>query len=297
MKVLNVLAWFDNKSAYKKIDNSDRVNISRCIPFLILHLSLFLFMFANCNIWLIGLCVFSYLIRMFAITGFYHRCFSHKTFEASLWVEVTFAFLGACSAQRGPIWWASHHRRHHISSDQELDEHSPVQNSFMYSHILWFMTNKNYHIPGGLCNDLLKKPYMVWIDRFDGIVPLFYIFFMWLVGFMCAKYTSIPINGFDAVYWGFCVSTILLLHATLAINSCAHMFGSKKYKTQDNSKNNWLLALITLGEGWHNNHHYYPNSCRQGFYFHQIDITYLILNIMKHLGLIKNIKNIPEVLK
>lgn len=264
------------------------------MPFVLLHLSL---LFGLCIPYTkagLLLCLGSYCIRMFAIGGFYHRYFAHKTFKTSKTIEILFALIGTAAAQRGPIWWAAHHRGHHMFSDTPRDEHSPGQQGFMRSHILWFMSNKNFHTRYQFVKDLTKKKHLNYIDRFDGVIPLCYLGLLALFGYICQHATSIHLTPFSAMYWGFSVSTVLLLHATFSINSIGHIFGKRPYKTGDKSCNNWLLALLTLGEGWHNNHHYWPASARQGFHWRQIDVSYYGLLLMKALRLIKDVRNVPQ---
>lgn len=294
MKLASLSAWIDNQQAECSINNSSTINWIRCLPFLLLHLSLGLVLFIKISIAGVVICFLSYFIRMFAITGFFHRYFSHKTFSTTKSIEIIFAFIGTCSAQRGPIWWASHHRAHHKHSDTPQDQHTPIHHSFLRSHMGWFMSNKNFHVQKNYVKDLEKKPHLQLIDRFDGIIPLIYLAILAIIGYCFEHYTHVQLTPFSAMFWGFSVSTILLLHATFAINSIGHLFGNRTYNTMDESRNNLVLALITLGEGWHNNHHHWPISAKQGFHWQQIDISYWMLCLMKKLHLISDIKNIPN---
>ena len=294
LALTSLIAWFDNKQARAFIDNDERLNFLRCVPFIGLHVLLFAGYWIGVNGTCLIFCLSSYFIRMFAITAFFHRYFSHNTFKTSKIVEILFGLLGTASAQRGPIWWAAHHRRHHQTSDTYQDTHSPHTQGFLKSHMLWFMSNKNYHTQSECVSDLLRKQHLLWIDRFDGIIPFIYMLMVGCLGAFIGRYTSLPIGFFSAIYWGFIVSTVLVLHATFAINSFGHYFGKKVYATGDESRNNWLLAIITLGEGWHNNHHHWPISAKQGFSKYQIDISYYLLVLMRKLGIVSQIKNIPN---
>ncbi|MDA8561648.1 acyl-CoA desaturase [Gammaproteobacteria bacterium] len=289
----SIKAWFDNSHIEENIDNSENINWLRCTPFIILHVSLIFGIFAPITTAGIVLCLASYFIRMFAITAFFHRYFAHKTFTTSKTIETLFALIGTSAAQRGPIWWASHHRGHHKYSDTQLDEHSPEKKGFIKSHMLWFMCNRNFHTRKSFVKDLLRKKNLQFIDRFDGIIPLCFLALLALLGYCAQHFTNINLTPFTAMYWGFAVPTVLLLHATFSINSFGHTFGKKVYKTGDGSRNNWVLAIITLGEGWHNNHHHWPISAKQGFKWQQIDISYYCLLLMKKLRLIKDIKIVP----
>lgn len=235
-----------------------------------------------------------YLIRMFAITGFYHRYFSHRSFKTSRPVQFLFALIGASACQQGPLWWAAHHRHHHKFSDQPEDLHSPRQKGFFYSHIAWVVQPKNYTADMSKIPDLTKYPELVWIDKNHILAPFALGLLMLGLGELMRPLGT---NGMQMLLWGFFVSTVLLWHGTFTINSLSHVFGKQRYETGDDSRNNWLFALITLGEGWHNNHHFYATSTRQGFYWWEIDITYYGLWLMSKLGLIWNMKTVPEHLK
>jgi stearoyl-CoA desaturase (delta-9 desaturase) len=233
-----------------------------------------------------------YLIRMFAITGFYHRYFSHRSFKTSRAAQFVFALLGASSAQQGPLWWAAHHRHHHKFSDKPEDLHSPRQKGFWYAHIGWVVQPKNYQADMSRIPDLTQYPELVWLDKNHVLAPL------GLGALMFGLGTLIPgSSGLQMAVWGFFVSTVLLWHGTFTINSLSHTFGSQRYETGDDSRNNLLFALLTLGEGWHNNHHYYATSTRQGFYWWEIDITYYGLWILSKLGIIWQMKKVPQHLK
>ena len=236
-----------------------------------------------------------YLVRMFAITGFYHRYFSHRTFETSRFWQFCFAVLGNSSSQRGPLWWASHHRHHHKYADTEADVHSPSRHGFWWSHIGWLTDPANFHTRWDYVKDWAKFQELVWLDRFDKVVPILLGVTLFGVGELLA-YTSpqLGTNGAQLVIWGFFISTVVLFHGTCTINSLSHLFGFRRYDTSDTSRNNPWLALITLGEGWHNNHHHYAISTRQGFFWWEYDITYYLLVILSWLGIVRNLRPVPE---
>jgi stearoyl-CoA desaturase (delta-9 desaturase) len=275
--------------------DDERVDLSRVIPFILLHFGVLLVFYSGVSAAALGLCLGSYLLRMFAITAFYHRYFSHKTFKTGRLTQFVFAFVGCCAVQRGPLWWAAHHRNHHRHSDREEDAHSPVQRSFWWSHMGWFLCRKNFPTDKGLVRDWMKYPELVWLNRFDWIAPVFYALFMWGLGYFCsALFPALGLSVSQALVWGFLVSTVLLYHGTFVINSLAHKFGSRPFETRDHSRNNGWLALITLGEGWHNNHHFYPNSVRQGFRPWEFDPSYWILCMMRSVGLVYDFRPIPS---
>jgi stearoyl-CoA desaturase (delta-9 desaturase) len=274
--------------------NVDRINWFRCLPFLLLHL-------ACIAVWWVGWSGFAlctalglYVVRMFAITGIYHRYFSHRTYRTSRWMQFVFALLGASSAQRGPLWWAAHHRSHHKFSDMQPDPHSPIRHGFWRSHIGWFMTNRHFLTDYRRIHDFARFPELRWLNRFDVIVPIILAVTLYFVGrLLNSAAPSLGVTGWQLVVWGFVVSTIILFHATASINSLAHLIGRRRYDTGDDSRNNFILALITLGEGWHNNHHKFRSCTRQGFYWWEIDLTYYALKFFAAIGLIWDLRPVP----
>jgi stearoyl-CoA desaturase (delta-9 desaturase) len=242
----------------------------------------------------LGIATFMYIIRMFAITAFYHRYFSHRTYRTTRFRQFVFAVLGNSSCQRGPLWWSAHHRMHHRYSDQPGDVHSPRQHGVLWSHLGWFMARRNARSCAAV-RDWAKFPELVFLDRFHTLVPAATA--AGLYGLGCGLHIAAPglgTDGLQVFVWGFLVSTVCVYHGTFSLNSLAHLFGTRRYATGDDSRNNLLLALLMLGEGWHNNHHYYPHSARQGFFWWEIDVTYLVLKVMAKLGLIWGLREIPE---
>lgn len=243
----------------------------------------------------VGVAVGAYVIRMFAITGFYHRYFSHRTFQTSRLAQFAFAILGNSAVQRGPLWWAAHHRHHHRHSDEEDDTHSPRQHGFLWSHVLWLTTRKNYPTRHEYVRDLARYPELRFLDRFDDLVPVLLAFFMYGLGAgLEAYFPGLGTNGWQMLVWGFFISTVVLFHGTCTINSLSHCFGKRRFTTTDDSRNNFWLALVTLGEGWHNNHHYFPGAARQGFYWWEIDLTYYGLKMLSWLGIIWKLHPVPR---
>ncbi|MEY5011462.1 MAG: hypothetical protein RLZZ253_2601 [Verrucomicrobiota bacterium] len=280
----------------------DRFEWKRCVPFLFLHLGCLgvAWLHLGCLgvAWTgwswsaVGVAVFLYVIRMFAITGFYHRYFSHRTFRTSRWAQFLFAVWGNLAVQRGALWWASVHRHHHRHSDQEEDVHSPVVSGFWWSHIGWMTSSRNFPTDYGAVKDLAKYPELVFLNRFDMLVPLLMAGVLYGVGAILGA-NGVPTSGWQMVVWGFFISTVVLLHGTLMINSLAHVFGRKRFVTGDDSRNSLFLALITLGEGWHNNHHRFMHAARQGFYWWEIDLTYYGLKLLSWLGVIWDLRPVP----
>ncbi|MDA7518220.1 acyl-CoA desaturase [bacterium] len=294
--------WFD--SDFRRNDFPDpetlpdRINWERTLPFILLHLGCLAVFWVGFSWVAASAAAFLYLIRMFAITGFYHRYFSHRTYKTSRIVQFLFALLGNSSMQRGPLWWAATHRHHHKHSDEEVDAHSPVQHGFVWSHIGWLTSAKNFPTNYKSIPDLKKFPELVFLNRFDQIVPLVYGLIMLGIGAILETFVpgaNVTMGQFFV--WTFFISTTVLLHATLFINSLAHVWGKRRYETSDDSRNSLILAILTLGEGWHNNHHRYPNSVRQGFRVWEIDVTYYGLKVLSWFGLIWDLKPVPKRIK
>ena len=229
----------------------------------------------------VGIAAGLYLLRMFAITAFYHRYFSHRTYRTSRVAQFLFAVVAASAAQRGPLWWAAHHRKHHRHADTELDVHSPKQHGFWWSHVGWITSRENFPTDFSQVSDLARYPELRLLDRYDLIVPALLAAALFAAG------------GAQWLIWGFFVSTVVLFHATCLINSLAHTLGSRRYDTDDDSRNSFLLAVITLGEGWHNNHHKFPGAARQGFFWWEIDVSYYGLLLLQRLGIIHDLRPVP----
>ena len=267
-------------------------------PFLLLHVICLAVIWVGVSPIALATAALLYLVRMFAITGFYHRYFCHRSFKTSRAAQFIFAVLGASAGQRGPIWWAAHHRFHHHHSDEYDDVHSPRQHGFVWSHMGWFMERGNLTPDLSYVNDLTRYPELRALERFDVIVPsilgsLVFSFGMVLMHRMPELGTS----GWQMLIWGFFISTVAVYHSTYTINSLSHLFGSQRYRTGDTSRNNLVLALLTLGEGWHNNHHYYPASVRQGFYWWEIDVTFYLLKLLAIVGVIWELKPVPAAVR
>ena len=261
--------------------DEENLSLIESTPLLFMHLSLIGLFFAGFSWVALGVCLLTYVVRVFALTGGYHRYFSHNSYKTSRAFQFLLAFLGTSSAQMGPLWWASHHRHHHQHADQEEDVHSPRQRGFFWSHIGWLLCSKYAKTELSRVQDFAKFPELRLIDRFHSIPVLLLAFSMYGLGaFLNARYPALGTSGFQMLMWGFFLSTVMVYHVTFCINSVTHMFGTRRYNTNDDSRNSLLLALLTFGEGWHNNHHRFPVSTRQGFYWWEIDITYYMLKTL-----------------
>ncbi|MBI2394503.1 MAG: acyl-CoA desaturase [Deltaproteobacteria bacterium] len=223
-----------------------------------------------------------YLVRMFAITAGYHRYFAHRAFKTSRVFQFLLALIGTTATQKGPLWWAAIHRRHHRESDTPRDVHSPVQRGFWWSHMGWILANEHEEYEPSEVKDLWKYPELRWLDRWH-VVPVLAL----LLG-------TLFIGGLRGLTWWYCVSTVLVMHGTFTINSLSHVWGHRRFATSDDSRNNPVLALITLGEGWHNNHHRYMHTANQGFYWWQVDISYYALKALSWVGVTWDLRKPPQ---
>lgn len=271
------------------------INWWATIPFVLVHVLAFGVFWVGVSPIAVVVCLALFWVRMFAITGFYHRYLSHRSYKTSRWFQFLFALLGNMSVQKGPLWWAAHHRHHHQYSDQDQDVHSPVKRGFLYSHVGWIFARANSRTRLRLVPDLAKYPELRALDRFDVLMPILLGTACFGLGVLLQTYfPALGTSGLQMLFWGFFLSTVLLANATFTINSLSHIFGKRRFETSDDSRNNWFLALLTLGEGWHNNHHRYPTATRQGFYWWEIDITYYGLYLLSKLGLIWDLKRVPD---
>jgi stearoyl-CoA desaturase (delta-9 desaturase) len=263
-------------------------------PYLFLHLACLGVIWVGWSPVAVGVAIGFYLLRAFFITGFYHRYFSHRSFRTSRPVQFLLAVLGNTAVQRGPLWWASHHRRHHGTSDREGDPHSPHTDSFLWSHIGWLTAREHSATDLSRVKDLARFPELRWLDRFDTLVPALTAAGMFALGaFLERVRPDLGTSGWQMLVWGFFISTVILFHVTCLVNSATHTFGKRPFETRDQSRNSLIIALLTLGEGWHNNHHHYPASTRAGFAPWEIDVTYYVLKVMSLLGLIRDMRPVP----
>lgn len=288
-------SWIINENNYNSDSlEQDSIDWLRAIPFILLNLSCFLVFYVRFSWIALSTAMFLYFFRLFTIGAFYHRYFSHRTFKTNRFWQFIFAACAGTCAQRGPLWWASHHRQHHMVSDKPEDAHSPVQHGFWWSHVGWFLSKKNYNYNPDRVKDLACYPELVFLERYDVLMPILLFLSLYIAGWSLQTFAPQFNTGIgEMLVWGFSVSLVALFNTTVLINSLCHVYGTRRYATTDHSKNNLLFALITLGEGWHNNHHHYPNSARQGFMWWEIDISYYLIKLMELLGIVWDVKPVP----
>tara|TARA_R100000027_G_scaffold958_1_gene1094 strand:+ start:5532 stop:6437 length:906 start_codon:yes stop_codon:yes gene_type:complete len=239
--------------------------------------------------------LFTYVVRVFALTAGFHRYFSHRAFKTSRIFQFVLAWVGTSAAQMGPMWWAANHRHHHQHSDKEADIHSPVVRNAFWAHIGWVLCRAYHTIQQERVRYLSKFPELRFIDRFHILPVLSLIAALYGMGAgLNALYPEWGTSGLQLVMWGFFLSTVLVYHVTFCVNSVTHIVGQKRFDTDDESRNSWWVALLTFGEGWHNNHHRYPLSARQGMYWWELDLTYYLLKCLEAVGLIWDVKVYPK---
>lgn len=232
----------------------------------------------------LAICTGTYLFRVFWMGAGFHRYFAHRSFKTSRPMQFVFAVFAMSGMQRGPLWWAQTHRHHHQHTDRPDDLHSPKYQGFWYSHWGWFFEEKNRDIDKSKVADLARYPELVWLDKPAASALVTCSYALLLIGFF----------GWEGLVWGFCVSTIWLWHTVHWIQSFSHSFGGyRRFPTADASRNHWLLGVVSLGE-FHNNHHAFPSSARQGFAWWEVDCVYQILRVMSWFGLIWDLRSFPD---
>ena len=265
----------------QQADYHDDILYPSAIPFVLFHLACFAAIWTGVSATALWICLALYLVRIFAIGAAYHRYFSHRSFTTSRTFQCILACLAQSTTQKSVLWWAAKHRHHHLHSDTENDVHSPRHRGFLYAHIGWIFAKQHDTVDLTKVTDLTRYPELLWLHRFEQAPSVAMGIGAFLVG------------GWSGLVVGFIWSTVLLYHATFCINSLAHVIGRKRYVTGDDSRNNWLLALLTFGEGWHNNHHAFQSSVRQGFRWWEIDPTFYVLKALSWCGVVWDMKSPP----
>jgi stearoyl-CoA desaturase (delta-9 desaturase) len=263
-------------------DEHDDIIYPSAIPFILVHLGCFAAIWTGVTWQALVICVTLYWLRIFVIGAGYHRYFSHRSYTTSRAFQFVLALMCQTTAQKSVIWWASKHRHHHLHSDTEHDVHSPRHHGFIYSHLGWIFARKHTDPDFAKVADLTRYPELMWLHKVEVLPAVVLAGLCYLAA------------GWSGLVVGFLWSTVLVYHGTFCINSLAHVSGSKRYVTGDDSRNNFLLAIVTMGEGWHNNHHAYQSSVRQGFKWWEIDPTYYLLCALSWIGLVWDLKTPPE---
>jgi stearoyl-CoA desaturase (delta-9 desaturase) len=267
--------------------DDENITLMESTPLLLMHLACLAVFWVGFSWTALAVFLLTYAFRVFALTAGFHRYFSHRSYKTSRAFQFILGFLGTSAAQLGPIWWASHHRHHHEYSDTPRDIHSPGLKGFFFAHIGWIMCRKYASTETERVGDLLRYPELRWLDRFLAAPPLLLAAGLYGLGhYLFRAAPGLGTSGWQMVVWGFFISTTLVYHVTFCINSVTHMYGNRRFNTRDESRNSFLLAFLTMGEGWHNNHHRYPISARQGLYWWELDVTYYLLRLLEKARLV-----------
>lgn len=270
-------------SSDRSVDGGhDDIIYPSAVPFVLVHLACIAAIWSGVTWQAVAICVALYWVRIFAIGAGYHRYFSHRAYSTGRVFAFVLAFLAQTSAQKSVLWWAAKHRHHHLHSDTKQDVHSPRHRGFVYSHVGWIFARQHDPVDLVKVADFARWPELMWLQKYE-LGPAI------ALGALCFL-----VAGWSGLVVGFFWSTVLVYHVTFCINSLAHVRGRVRYVTGDDSRNNWLLALFTMGEGWHNNHHACQSSVRQGFRWWEIDPTYAILKALSWLGMVWDLKTPPE---
>jgi stearoyl-CoA desaturase (Delta-9 desaturase) len=275
------------KPALDYVEEQDKFSV-KTIPFFLMHVACIAVIFVGVSLPAVLLCLGLYAIRMFGLTAGFHRYFSHRSFKTSRFFQFLLALLGTMAVQKGPLWWAAHHRRHHKYTDQEGDLHSPVKDGFWWSHIGWVISRRFDPTDWNAIKDFARFRELRWLNTYHALPGIALAVACFFGGVLFGE------SGWQWLVWGFVISTVLLYHGTFTVNSLAHMWGSRRYQTTDDSRNNFWIALWTGGEGWHNNHHHYMASVKQGFFWWEIDFSYYALRVMSWFRLVWDLRMPPK---
>jgi len=275
--------WFPWARRTCIVPEDQRIHWPYVVPFALVHVVAIAGVLWISVSWrALVLCAGMYYVRMFGLAVGYHRYFAHRTFRTSRVGQFLLALLASTAAQKGPLWWAGHHRNHHRHSDTELDVHSPSQRGFWWAHVGWIFCQKYDATDFDVIKDFAKYPELRWLDKFALLPPVVLAVGLWLS------------FSWVGLFWGFFFSTVVLWHGSFTVNSLMHVWGSRRYLTPDTSRNNWPLVFVTLGENWHNNHHHYQASASQGFFWWEIDFGYYGIKVLSWLGLVWDVRTPPK---
>jgi stearoyl-CoA desaturase (Delta-9 desaturase) len=274
----------------KKLTSEQKVALFIAIAMILIHLSTLLAFYTGVSTIALSIAILMYFVRGMGITVGFHRYFSHKSYKTNRFFQFILAFWGSLANEGGVLWWCSHHRNHHQNSDKPEDLHSPISHSFFQSHLGWMWSASCIEKNKVRCNDLSKFPELKFLNKYYGAIVIGQMLFFALLGELLRPYGTNPLQMF---IWGFCISTVANWHATFMVNSVCHVWGTQPYKSGDKSRNNLLVAILTHGEGWHNNHHMFGWSARNGLRWYQIDTSFYLLKTFAFFGIVKDLR-IPQ---
>jgi len=283
----------------RKLPSVALPNWVKNVPFVGMHVACLAVLFLpnfGLSVGALALLAATYFLKMFGITAGYHRYFAHRAYKTSRAMQFVLAWLGCSAMQRGPLWWAAHHRIHHRYSDTPRDPHSPHETTFWWAHVGWVTTDEAVEAPWETIQDFRRFPELRLLDQLHWVPGIVLAVACYLIGAVVGGWRGDPSTfflqgqGWNCLVWGWLISTVLTYHATFSINSLSHLWGKRRYATSDDSRNNGVLALITLGEGWHNNHHHFQSSANQGFFWWEFDVSYLVIRGMEFAGLVWGVR-------
>jgi stearoyl-CoA desaturase (delta-9 desaturase) len=261
-----------------------RIAIS-LLPLLSVHLALIAIPFIEFSWWyLLWIAVLTRIAGLGVTVGLHRYC-SHRSFKTPRWLHFVLAAAGCTALQKGPLWWAVHHRLHHRHSDEPADPHSPVVGGFLHGHIGWLFTRDLMHPDESVVHDLAKYPELVWLDR------------LWMLPGILLAGLCFALGGSGALVYGYCLSVVFVFQVTFAVNSIGHLFGPQRFKTGEGSRNNFVLGYLAMGDGWHNNHHRMPSSARHGFAWYELDLSYTFIRLLSRVGMAWDVKQPPAALR
>jgi stearoyl-CoA desaturase (delta-9 desaturase) len=268
-------------------------HIAFIVPLILLHLGCLLVFAVGWSGPAIMIFAVTAALQTFGITAGFHRLLTHRAYKTSRGFQLVLAVLGVLAGQNGPLWWVGHHRHHHAHSDRPDDTHSP-RAGLLWSHMGWLFSPDCVPVRRELVADLAALPEMRFLERHYYVVVLGYAALLYaLGGWWQAVHPEVGVTGAQLVVWGSVVSTVFVYHGIWSANSVCHRFGTRRFPTRDDSRNNIFVALLIFGDGWHHNHHYVPWSARHGFRWWEVDLTYLILRALARLGLVWDLRLPP----
>lgn len=275
--------------------DTERLDYLAIAQFVFLHVGCLLVFWTGVSWVALAICLGFYCLRIFAVSAGYHRYFAHRSYKTGRVFQFLLALIGSLSNQKGPLWWAAHHRYHHAHSDRENDIHSPRQHGFWWAHCGWIFSMAYRRADERLVSTFTQYRELRLLDRFYLVPPLTAAALMFVIGFTLQRTNAeLHTSGLQMLAWGFFISTLLVHHAIYSVNSLGHLFGSRRFESSDQSRNNVILALLTFGDGWHNNHHFYQRSARHGFYWWEVDPTLYILKALSYVGIVWDLHTPPQ---
>lgn len=262
-------------------------------PLILLHLACGLVFVVGVSRVALAALMITAALQLFGITAGFHRLLAHRAFRTSRWFQFVLALLGVLAGQNGPLWWVAHHRLHHRHADRDGDAHSP-RHGFFWSHMGWLIAPGCVALRRELVPDLARLPELRWLERHYYLVCLAYALALFALGQAWQRVDpGAGTSGWQLVVWGSVLGTVCVYHVVWSTNSFCHRFGTRRFATPDDSRNNVVIALLTFGDGWHHNHHRYPASARHGFRWWEIDITYAVLRLLAAVRLVWDLRLPP----